>query len=86
MYAIKHFFNPSNCDCEYEKSCGIGENLDYSNCKCRKRLLDPFIEECTENIDVIKNEHKKECSSCLVYIVLFSIFFTISVGIGIYFA
>ena len=32
-----------------------------------------------------ENEHKKECSSCIVYIVLFSIFFTISIGIGIYF-
>ena len=32
-----------------------------------------------------ENEHKKECSSCTVYTVLFSIFFTISIGIGIYF-
>ena len=32
-----------------------------------------------------KNENKHECSSCTLYIVLFSIFFTINVGIGTYF-
>ena len=53
-------FNPSNCECECDKSCGIGEYLDYFNCKCRKKLVDPLIEECTENIDrvTIDNEHK----------------------------
>ena len=35
--------NPSNCECECEKSCDIGENLDYSNCKCRKRFIDKLI-------------------------------------------
>ena len=40
-------FNPSNCECESDKSCGIGEYLDYSNCNCRKKLLDPLIEEYT---------------------------------------
>ena len=49
-----YVFNPSNCDCECDKSCGIGEYLDYSKCKCKKRLLDPPIEECTENIDETK--------------------------------
>ena len=84
-YYKGYFFNPSNCDCDCDKSCGVGEYLDNSNCKCRKKLIDPLVEKCTENIDVIKNKHKKECSSCIVYIVLFSIFFTISIGIGIYF-
>ena len=30
-------WNPSNYECEYDKSCDIGEYLDYSNCRCRKR-------------------------------------------------
>ena len=46
-------FNPSNCDCECDKSCGIREYLDYSNCKCRKKLVDPLIEECTKNIVIV---------------------------------
>ena len=44
-------WNPSNCECECDKPCDIGEYLDYSNCKCRKRLVDKLIEECTEDID-----------------------------------
>ena len=29
-------WNLSNCECECDKSCDIGEYLDYENCKCRK--------------------------------------------------
>ena len=82
-------WNPSNFECECDKSCDIGEYLDYSNCKYRKILVDKLIEECTENIVKIEiaseNEQKKKYSSCTLYIVLFSIFFTISIGIAIYF-
>ena len=67
----------------------LGEYLDYKNCKCRKRLGDELVEECTENTDEVKipseNEHKNKCSSCTLYIVLFSIFFAINIGIGTYF-
>ena len=42
--------NPSNCKCECDKSCDIGEYLDYKNCRCRKRIIDKLVEECTENI------------------------------------
>ena len=89
---IKDFFwNPSNCECECDKSRNIGEYLDYKNCKCKKKLIDPLIEECTENIDETKiineneNENKHKYSFFVVYIVLFSIIFTINIGIGIYF-
>ena len=85
--------NPSNCECECYKSCDFSEYLDYKNCKCKKRLADKLTEECTENIEETrlgeltsdKNENKLKCSSCTLYIVLFSIFFTINVGIGSYF-
>ena len=33
-------WNPSNCEWECDKSCNIGKYLDYSNCKCRKKLVD----------------------------------------------
>ena len=80
-------WNPSNCECKCDKSCDIGEYLDYANCKCRKTLADKLTEECAENIDetkkagidLIKNIQK--CSSCTLYIVLFSIIFTINIGI-----
>ena len=35
-------WNPSNCECECDKSCDIGEYLDYKNCKCRKKIIDKF--------------------------------------------
>ena len=81
-------WNSSNCDCECDKSCDIGEYLDYSNCKCRKKLFDNLVEECTENIDEVeiarKNEHEKKYSSWTLHIVLFSVIFTINIGIGTY--
>ena len=65
--------------------------------KCKKRLVNKLVElssakECTENIEkkkakitLPKNENKQKCSFCRLYIVLFSIFFTINVGFGSYF-
>ena len=44
-------WNPSHCECECHKSCDVGEYLDYKNCKCRKRLIDKLVEECSESID-----------------------------------
>ena len=52
-------WNLSNCECEYDKSCDIGEYLYYSNCKCRKKLIEKLIEECTENIEETKLVEKK---------------------------
>ena len=83
-------FNLNNCGCECDKSCSNGEYLDYSSCKCRKKLVDPLIEECTKNIDIvtIDNEDKNKCSFSIVYIVclvLFSRILAISIGISIYF-
>ena len=39
-------WKPSNCQCECDKSCGIGEYLDYKNCVCRNTLIDKLVEEC----------------------------------------
>ena len=44
-------WNSSNCECECDKLCDVGEYLDYKNCKCRKGLIDKLVEECSENID-----------------------------------
>ena len=84
-----YFFNPSNCECEYDKSCDVGEYLDYSNCNCRKKLVDKLVEEYNKNIDEVEiaseKKHKNKCSSCTLYIALFSIIFTVSIGIVTYF-
>ena len=91
-YDKGYAWNPSNCQCECDKSCDFGEYLDYEKCKCRKRLVDKLVEECNENIDEAKLteialfEHKNECV-CYdkVFIVLAVIAFTVSIGIGAYF-
>ena len=74
--------------CECDKACDTGEYLDYEHCKCRKKLVDKLIDECTETIEELKlakitlgdNKNNYKCSSCTVYIVLFWIFCTINVG------
>ena len=73
--------------CECDKSCDVGEYLDYKNYK--KPLLDKLTEECIENIDKVKtaseNNRKNKYNSCTLYILLFSIIFAINIGIGAYF-
>ena len=75
-------WNPIIYECECDKLCDVGEYLDSENCKCRKRLSDKLVEECSEDINrnnmiynVILNDHRKVWKSCTVYIVLIVIGF-----------
>ena len=68
-----YIWNPSNCECECDKSCDIGEYLDYVNCKCRKRLIDKLVDVSTETVEELKpaivtlaeNENENE-NSCKI--------------------
>ena len=59
----------------------------------KKRLVNKLVGECNETIHEVKlikitlaeSENRYKCNSCILYIALFSIFFTINVGIGAYF-
>ena len=86
--------NPSNCEHEFDKLRHIGKYLEYKNSKCRKTLFDKLVEECAENVDekeIYPGKLQSEetitlvCSSCTIYIMLFSSFFTIDIGIPTYF-
>ena len=65
----------------------------WKNRKCRKKLVDKFVEECTETVKEVKvakitlseDKNKHKCSSCTLYIALFLILFTINTEIGTYF-
>ena len=46
-----YIWNPSNCACEFDKLCGIGQCLDYKNCIGRKSLVDKLVEEIINVID-----------------------------------
>ena len=49
-------------------------------------MADKLVEDYTENIKEVKIvEHKNKCTSCILYIALFSIFFAINIGTGAYF-
>ena len=72
----------------------FSEYLDYQNCKCRKKLVDRLIDECTETIEEVKlaakitifeNENENKYGSYKVYIVLMIVVFAIFIGITIYF-
>ena len=65
--------NPSNSECECNKSCAVREYLNYKNCKCTQRLIDNLIKECSENIDgneMIYNNYRKVRNSCTICIIL----------------
>ena len=88
----EYAWNSSNCECQCDKSCDVGEYLDYENCKCRKRLVDKLVEECAENIDegqltrIALFEHGNKClCSYAVCIILGVIALTICIRIGAYF-
>ena len=86
-------WNPSNWNCECNKSDDVREYLDFKNCKCRKNMIDKVVEECSENINeseviynstvnaIPLNDYRK-INSCTVYIVLLIIFFIISISIS----
>ena len=58
----------------------------------KKKKADKLIDECIETIDETKlvnisfteNENNYECTSCIVYIILMIVAFTISAGIAVY--
>ena len=38
-----YIWNPSNCAFECDKSCGIGQYLDYENCVYRNYIIDNLV-------------------------------------------
>ena len=86
------YWNPSNCGCKCDKSCDVGEYLDYKNLTCKRRLVDKLVEERNETIDegvrlaiIIPVENSCMNNSCTVDIASWSIFLAIIV-IGACFA
>ena len=69
-------WNPSNCECEFDKACDFSEYLDYENCKCR--MVDKLVEECYEIVEetsLVKiNSANCKHNSCILFIALFFIF------------
>ena len=71
-------WNPSTCSCECDRYCETGQYLDYTNCVCRKKIIDDLIEQCASIVDIeIKNNtfsKKSDESSSNIYLNLFTVF------------
>ena len=88
-------WNPSDCECECAKSCDTGEYLDYKNCRCRKKIIEKLVVERSENIDgnemlynetldIISSSDNETSGSCVIYVILFSVFLITSISMAIY--
>ena len=84
-----YIWNPCNCGCECDKSCDIGQYLDYKGCACRNSLVYKLVEECTNVIDgdTVYNKtltvtSSNDCTSCTTYVVLFAVFLSTSIIIS----
>ena len=75
-------WNLSNCEWESDKSCDIGEYLDYKECSENIDENKMFYNE-TLNI-ISSSDNNKTSDSCIVYIVLFSVFLLINISMAIY--
>ena len=47
-------WNLISWECECDKTCGVDEYLNYENLKCRKKLVDRLVDECTETVEELK--------------------------------
>ena len=80
-----YIWNPSNCACECDKLCDIGQYLDYKNCVCRKSIVGKLVQECINVIDGDTTYNKtlsidlNDCPSRTSYVVLFIVFLLMSV-------
>ena len=82
-------WNPSTYGCVCDKSCDIGEYLDYVNCKCKKPLINKLVEKYDKDNDgngKIYNatlyDYRRVCKSCTLYVVLLIMAFIINMGIS----
>ena len=44
-------WNLGNSECKCDKSFDVEEYLDYKNSKCRNKLVDKLVEECSDYND-----------------------------------
>ena len=70
---------------KWQETCKCKYRLDQSVCNNKQRWNEDIEKTRLVEKTSAENENKYKCSSCTVYIVLFSIIFTINIGISIYF-
>ena len=43
-------WNPSTCDCEWNKACKTDACLEIKNCSCKKRLFGKLVFKCEDEV------------------------------------
>ena len=54
MYDKRFIWNPSNCECECDKACDVGEYLTMKIVNAKKKLVEEIVDECAETIEEVK--------------------------------
>ena len=67
-------WNPSTCECQYDKWCKSSQYLDYKNCVCKNKLIGRVIEECTSIINETMINNKDNITNDNTYLILFIVF------------
>ena len=47
---MRFIWNPSNCECECDKSSDVQKYLDFENCTCRKKY---FINQLNNVVKIL---------------------------------
>ena len=66
--------NPSNCNCECDRSCDIGEYLGHKNCKCRQKIDGALVEECSINIHENEMIHNGTLNEILLNVIPLNVY------------
>ena len=67
-------WNPSICECQFDKWCKPGQYLDHKNCACKNKLIGRVIEECTSVINETMMNNKDNTTNNSTYLILFIVF------------
>ena len=49
-FGKNYMWNPSTCDCEYDKTCRIGEYLDIKNFASKELVIGKLVLTCEDEI------------------------------------
>ena len=81
---VGEYLNYENCKCKKRLVDKLVEECTETVEKV-KLVKITWMELHSTELHSVKNENEHKCSSCTLCIVLFSILFTVNVGIGTYF-
>ena len=65
-----YMWNPSICECQYDKWCKPCQYLDHKNCICKNKLIGRVTEECNSVINETMINNKDNITNNNTYLIL----------------